>query len=142
MLRARVGFVAAALATIAAGVFVHWRGEVLGAIARDMVGDMLWAAMMAWWVGALAPNARLVARSAGALSVCVAVELSQLYHEPVLDAFRQTRVGHLLLGSGFDPRDLAAYALGVTGAILVEVAVGSVCRASSGATAANSSSRH
>jgi hypothetical protein len=32
-------------------------------------------------------------------------------------------MGHLVLGSGFDPRDLVAYALGVAGAALLEAAV-------------------
>jgi hypothetical protein len=130
MLRARAGYVAAALATIGAGLFVHWRGDGLGATARDMLGDILWATMIAWWTGALAPNARVVPRSVAALSVCFAVEFSQLYHEPVLDAFRQTRVGHLLLGVGFDPRDLAAYSAGVASALLVEMSFASARRAS------------
>jgi hypothetical protein len=69
---------------------------------------------------AAAPGARLVLRAAAAGLVCAGVELSQLYHAPALDAFRATRVGHLLLGSGFDVRDLGAYALGVLGAALLE----------------------
>ena len=125
MLRARARYVAAALATVAAGLFVHWRGGALGVSARDLLGDMVWSAMMACWVGALAPNARMVPRSVVALALCFAVEFSQLYHEPALDAFRQTRLGHLFLGVGFDPRDLAAYAIGVTSALLFELAVAS-----------------
>ena len=116
----RMIYIAAALATIALGLFVHLRGEALGPVTRDVVGDALWAAMIAWWAGALAPRARLAVRSAGAYAVCAAVELSQLVHTPALDAVRATRVGHLLLGSGFDPRDLAAYALGIAGAALLE----------------------
>jgi hypothetical protein len=33
---------------------------------------------------------------------------------------RATRVGHLVLGSDFDPRDLAAYAVGVAFAVMME----------------------
>ncbi len=69
-----------------------------------------------WWAGALTPHARLATRSAAAYAICAGVELSQLYHAPALDTIRATRAGHLVLGSGFDPRDLAAYALGVLGA--------------------------
>ncbi|MBC7841653.1 MAG: DUF2809 domain-containing protein [Gemmatimonadaceae bacterium] len=85
---------------------------------KDVLGDALWAAMMLWWVSVLAPNARLLARAAGAYGICVAVELSQMFHTPALDVMRQTTLGHLVLGSGFDARDLAAYALGVAGAML------------------------
>lgn len=88
--------------------------------ARDVVGDALWAAMIVWLVSAAAPAARLAMRSAAALAVCVAVELSQLYHAPALDALRNTTAGQLVLGSGFDPRDLLAYAGGVLAAAIVD----------------------
>ena len=76
--------------------------------------------MVTWWVGAVAPAARLSARGAVALSLCVAVELSQLIHAPSLDAARHTPLGVLVLGSGFDVRDIGAYALGVISAVLLE----------------------
>jgi hypothetical protein len=53
------------------------------------------------------------------------VELTQLYRTAGLDAVRRTTVGHLILGSGFDLRDLAAYALGVLAALVLERMVGS-----------------
>jgi hypothetical protein len=120
--RARATYVTLALATIGVGLLVHARGAALGPAARDVLGDALWAAMIAWWVGSLAPTARLGPRSAVAYAICVTVELSQLYHAPWLDAVRATTLGRLVLGSGFDPRDLAAYALGVGAAVLTEAA--------------------
>jgi hypothetical protein len=123
MPRTRTSYIAAALLTITAGLLVHLRGEALGSAARDMIGDALWAAMIAWWVGALVPRARLLSRSAAAYAICAVVEVSQLYHTPWLDALRATTTGHLVLGSGFDPRDLAAYAVGVAGAGLFEVVI-------------------
>ncbi len=123
MPRTRTSYIAAALLTITAGLLVHLRGEALGSAARDMIGDALWATMIAWWVGALVPRARLLSRSAAAYAICAVVEVSQLYHTPWLDALRATTVGHLVLGSGFDPRDLAAYAVGVAGAGLFEVVI-------------------
>lgn len=121
-LRAR--YIALMLATIAVGLLVHLRGEVFGQAARDVLGDALWAAMIVWCVGALSPGMRLLARSGVAYGVCAAVEVSQLYHAPTLDAIRATAAGHLVLGSGFDPRDLAAYALGVAAAALLDAALG------------------
>jgi hypothetical protein len=48
-----------------------------------------------------------------------------------LDVVRDTTVGHLVLGSGFDPRDIAAYARGVAAAVLVEAVVRSRSRQAS-----------
>jgi Protein of unknown function (DUF2809) len=122
-LRARASYVALALGTIALGLGVHWRGAALGPTIRDVLGDALWAAMIAWWVGAVAPGASLRIRAAAALALCVGVEVSQLYHTTVLDALRSTTAGRLVLGSGFDPRDFVAYALGVLVAAFLERAV-------------------
>lgn len=69
--------------------------------------------MMFWWIGAALPLVRRMVRAFLAIGICVAVELSQLYHVPWLDAIRATTPGHLVLGSGFDARDLVAYAVGV-----------------------------
>ncbi len=91
-------------------------GASLPVTLRDPLGDALWAAMMTWWVSALLPRSPLAARAAVALAICVAVEFSQLLRAPAIDAVRATTLGHLVLGSGFDPRDLAAYVLGVLAA--------------------------
>jgi hypothetical protein len=76
--------------------------------------------MLTWWIGALMPGMALGARAALAMGACCAVELSQLYHTPALDAVRGTRLGHVVPGSGFDPRDFVAYMLGVLGAAALE----------------------
>jgi hypothetical protein len=119
-LRARAAYAALAIATIVAGLAVHLGGVPISPDVRDVAGDALWAAMLTWWISALVPRMTLGARAAIALAACFAVEVSQLYHAPALDAVRGTTVGHLVLGSGFDPRDFAAYALGVLGAAALE----------------------
>jgi hypothetical protein len=116
----RLTYVALALSTIVVGLIVHVGGTMLPSAARDILGDALWAAMIGWWVGALAPRARPWTRYGAAYTICVLVELSQAYHTPALDALRANRLGQLVLGSGFDPRDFLAYALGVAGAALVD----------------------
>jgi len=108
---------------MAVGLAVHWSGDVLPDIARDVIGDALYAAMVTWWIGAAAPAVAVSHRAALALACCLGIELSQLYHAPALDALRSTSAGHLVLGSGFDRRDLAAYTAGVVGAVLVERAL-------------------
>jgi hypothetical protein len=118
--RTRASFVALAVGTIAVGLVVHWRGDILGAAIQDMLGDALWAAMITWWIAALVPGAALRRRGIAALAICFAVEVSQRYHFPALDALRRTTAGNLVLGSGFDPRDFVSYALGVLAAIILE----------------------
>jgi Protein of unknown function (DUF2809) len=122
-LRARVRYVALAVGTIVLGLAVQSGGGALSPVVRDVLGDALWAAMATWWIAAVAPAMRLAWRAAVALVLCFAVELSQLVHTPVLDALRRTTLGYLVLGSGFDPRDFAAYAGGVLAAVLLERAI-------------------
>lgn len=122
MTRLRAIYVVLAFVTIAVGLIVHLRGTGLAPGVRDATGDALWAAMVTWWAGALAPAARPTVRGAAAYAVCLVIEVSQLYHAPAIDAVRATLVGSLVFGSGFDPRDLAAYAVGVASAVLLDVA--------------------
>jgi len=119
--RKRATYIVLALVTIAVGLLVHLRAATLGPAVRDVTGDALWAMMVTLWAGALAPAARPAARAAAAYAVCLVIEVSQLYHAPAIDAVRATLVGALVLGSGFDLRDLAAYALGVVSALLLDV---------------------
>ena len=108
--------------TIFAGLIVHLWVENIPPAHRDILGDALWAMMIVWIVSAAAPRVPLILRAVCAYAICSAVELSQLYHAPTIDALRATTAGHLVLGSGFDPRDFAAYALGVACAALLDAA--------------------
>src|SRR5262245_5337057 len=95
------------------GLSVRLWGDMLGATTRDVVGDALWASMILWWISVLIPRANMYVRGGVAYAICVAVEFSQLVHTPWLESARETLIGQLALGSGFDIRDLAAYAFGV-----------------------------
>jgi hypothetical protein len=119
----RRSFLALALATIAVGLGVHELGLGLSNTVRDISGDALWAVMIFAWLGALWPSGALGSRAGLALLICWAVELSQIYHTPQLDVLRETTIGQLVLGSGFDVRDLGAYALGVLAISVLELAV-------------------
>lgn len=120
LIYARVAYVALAFGTIVLGLTVHLHGDALGPTSRDVVGDIIWGAMIAWCVAAIAPGHSLRARSVAAVVICFAVELSQLYHTPALDMLRRTTVGQLTLGTGFDLRDLLAYTVGVLAAAFLE----------------------
>jgi hypothetical protein len=117
----RFGHAALAGLAIVIGLVVHLHGVGLGPAARDMTGDALWAAMITWVAGVVAPAMPLGKRSAVAFGWCVIVETSQLLHSPGLDAVRATLLGQLVLGSGFDARDLLSYALGVLGAAVIDI---------------------
>lgn len=119
-LRGRMRYVALASGTIAVGLAVHLRGSALPPDLRDILGDALWAAMVVWGIAAVWPAIRLLWRAGVAFVVCSVVEFSQLLHSPALDALRGTAGGYLVLGSGFDRRDFAAYAAGVFAAVLLE----------------------
>jgi hypothetical protein len=130
-LRARVRYVALALCAVIVGLTVHRSGGALPPDVRDVLGEALWAAMVAWGIAAVCPAIRLPWRAVAALALCFVVEISQLVHFPELDALRRTTAGHLVLGSGFDPRDLAAYGAGVLVVVILERAepvLSLVCR--------------
>lgn len=118
--RLRLIYAMAAFITIAIGLTWHLSPPLFGAPVKDIVGDSLWAAMILWMVSFVIPSRPLLVRMSVAIAICFAVETSQLYHAPFIDSIRATLPGHLVLGSGFDPRDLAAYATGVSIAALAD----------------------
>ena len=77
------------------------------------VGDLLWASVVFLGLSAVFPALSWLIRVGGALLLSYLVEVSQLYRAPWLDSFRDSTVGHLLLGSTFYWGDLAAYTVGV-----------------------------
>jgi hypothetical protein len=56
-----------------------------------------------------------------ALLASYAVELSQLYQAPWINAIRGTTLGHLVLGSTFAWQDLVAYTFGVAAGFLLDL---------------------
>ena len=122
-LAVRLLYAALAAITVAVGLAVHYTTAGLAPAARDVVGDALWAMMIFWISGIFNPRARVASRAAAAVAVCFAVEASQLLETKWLIAVRNTTPGHLVLGNGFDPRDLVAYFAGVAVAAIGELAV-------------------
>jgi hypothetical protein len=76
-------------------------------------GDALWALMVFLGVAFVLPAWTTVAVAGLATAVSCAVEFSQLYHSPSLDAVRRTTLGHLALGDTFAWADIAAYLVGI-----------------------------
>lgn len=92
----------------------------LPAIIAAYGGDTLYATLIFFLAALLWPRAPTWKLATAALGFCYAIELSQLYHAPWLDALRRTLPGRLVLGSGFRWDDLLCYAAGVLLAAAVD----------------------
>lgn len=79
---------------------------------------------MVFWILALGwRRARTRGLAGGAIAIAFAVEYSQLYHAAWIDSIRRTRIGALVLGSGFLWSDLVCYAVGVGIAALLDAMI-------------------
>ncbi len=120
MPRLRVRTLLLLVATIALGLASRRFPEWQPAFVARYAGDTLWAAMVFWGLTLAWPHTTAWRRGLVALGVAFAVEASQLYHAPWLDAIRHTRLGALALGQGFLWSDLACYTVGVALAVALE----------------------
>ena len=80
----------------------------------DEVGDALWAMMVfCLWRMILVRKGLPFVALISLIHSCL-VEFSQLVRWPWLVAFRDTFVGHMMLGQGFLWQDLLAYLVGIS----------------------------
>jgi hypothetical protein len=79
-------------------------------------GSVLWAVALYWLVAACLPQRSSGVLAAVAAAIAAVLEFSRLWHTPVMDAFRITLAGRLLLGRYFSLKNVAAYwiAIGLT----------------------------
>lgn len=82
-------------------------------VLPDATGDALWAMMVFCFWRILLVNRALKAVVLVALAHAYLVEFSQLLTFPWLVSFRNTFIGHMMLGQGFLWTDLIAYTVGV-----------------------------
>ena len=83
-------------------------------------GDALYATMMFWGIGLLAPKLATRWAALAATAICFAIEASQLYQAAWIVAVRATSLGALVLGSGFHALDLLCYVIGAALAAGIE----------------------
>ena len=76
-------------------------------------GDTLWALMVYLCLGFVFTTLPSPLLALAALVISFSVEFSQLYKAAWIDGIRATRLGALLLGSGFLTSDLLCYTAGV-----------------------------
>ena len=115
----RVAVGSIAVVTIAAGLLVHRFGSGL---AGDVIGDALYAVLVYLVLVLLAPRAPRRMIAALALILCATVEFLQLTGIP-RDAADVFPPAVLVLGAGFDQRDLLVYAAAVVLALLLDAGI-------------------
>lgn len=110
---ARIKSLTALAATIVAGLATRSGSALVPAFVAEFGGDTLWATAL--FLAIRSVLNRLATRWVALLAAAgsLAVELSQLWRTPWLDALRSTRLGMLTLGNGFLYSDLLCYAVGV-----------------------------
>ena len=111
--RSRLVYGVALLAVIAAGLGSRLFGRDLPTLIAAYAGDTLYATMMFVGIAILAPRWSTARLAVTALAISFAIEISQLYHAPWIDALRATVPGALVLGYGFLWSDVACYVVGV-----------------------------
>jgi hypothetical protein len=127
-IRRRTPLIQIALITLVCvlGIGSRRYAHALPGLIAAYAGDTLWALAAFAGIGLLLPRASTRVVDLLALSLSIAVELSQLYHAPWIDSIRQTTVGGLILGFGFLWSDLICYAFGVGLGVAIEILSGIV----------------
>ena len=80
---------------------------------KTYVGDVLWALMVFYGLAFLVNRWPTKAVVLATLLFSFSIEISQLYHAPLIDSLRATRLGGLVLGFSFVWSDLLCYSVGV-----------------------------
>jgi len=110
--------------TIAAGLIVHLR---VPGIAGDIAGDALYAVLIYLLIVLVLPRVSRRIVAALALLFCIGIELLQLTAVPatVNQAFPPAA---LVLGRGFDQRDLLVYVVAVMIVLIVDASIARAVR--------------
>ena len=113
MIRSRIIYLLLTLATIIIGLLARRYAAYLPDMVNLGLGDALWAVMMYWIIGFIFPHYTIKKRAMISISICFAVECSQLYQADWINSIRSNRFGALVLGRGFLWSDFVAYSIGV-----------------------------
>ena len=83
-------------------------------------GDVLYATLIYWLIGLLAPTLSTLRTATIAILFCFGIEFLKFCTVPWLVAARQSIAGALVLGHGFHVSNLVCYTLGVALAVAIE----------------------
>lgn len=96
----------------------YFFGEVF--FIKAYVGDMLWALMVFFGLAFTFRQWPVAAIALSTVVLSFGIEASQLYHAPLIDSLRATRLGGLVLGFSFVWSDLVCYSAGVLAGVVAE----------------------
>jgi Protein of unknown function (DUF2809) len=108
----RSKYAALALAIIVIGLLTRLSPPGHHALLKYL-GSALWGGMVYCLLACLTPNTNPIRIAVIAVVSAASVEFSQLWHTDVLDAFRTTRIGVLLIGRFFSWWDIVSYSVGI-----------------------------
>ena len=111
------------IATVAAGLTIRLAPLGLPNGLVKYGGSLLWALMTYWIVSSVRSIWPLKLSALVSAAIALGVELFKLYHAPLLDAFRLTLPGKLLLGRVFSLWDLVAYTVAIVTGVLADRAM-------------------
>ena len=111
--RSRVGLTLLIAAVIAIGLASRRGYMPFPAWLGNYPGDALWAWVVVLCVAWLRPAITRGKLMGCSLAIAFAIEFLQLYQAPWMQAVRANKLAYLVLGNGFDPLDLLAYAVGI-----------------------------
>ena len=118
--RSRLWLVILIFLVIAIGLASR-RGYVpLPAVLGNYPGDALWAWVVLLCVAWVRPSIARAQLASWSLVIAFAIEFLQLYQAPWMQALRANKLAYLVLGNGFDPLDLVAYAAGIALGLAVD----------------------
>ncbi len=123
--RRRLPYVVLSLGTIALGLATRRCSACFPRFVAEYGGDTLYATLVFFLLALVAPRARRGGLAAGAFAFSAAVEFSQAWRTPLLDAVRANPLGRLVLGTTFVPSDFACYLVGALLGAAVDASVSS-----------------
>ncbi len=118
--RRRSWYIALAILTILSGLLSRSQLVPLPSLIATYGGDTLWALVVFWCFCILFPQTKTRTMGIAAIACSFAVEVSQFYHAPWIDALRHTTLGGLILGFGFKWSDLVCYSLGILAGSIID----------------------
>lgn len=86
-------------------------------------GDILWALMIFLIIAFIFNKKSTIFTISWEIIFSYSIEISQLYHEPWIDAMRNTTLGGLILGFGFLWSDLVCYTIGILIGIVIDIII-------------------